>query len=273
LNPPAPQPYDFPDYVEESVAIWNQNAEWWDDQIGAGNEFQVRLIEPTTHDLLDVQPGEEVIDLACGAGRVARQIADRGGRVTAIDHADRFIKRARERSSGYGDALQFRVANAADFEQMLKLGKARFDAAVITMAMMDMAVISTPIAALSWLLKPGGRAVFSVTHPAFNSSDADLVASRTTNQGRTLPNHRVAISRYAESYALKGEGVLGQPALQWYFHRPIGTLIEAWTAHGFVVDAVREPCLAPRTDTDRWRLSWNNLPEMPPILVMRLRLT
>ena len=41
-------PYDFPDMTAETMEIWNTNAEWWDDQIGDGNDFQIHLIEPST---------------------------------------------------------------------------------------------------------------------------------------------------------------------------------------------------------------------------------
>jgi len=47
--------------------IWEANAEWWDDRIGDGNEFQEELLEPTTERLLALQPGEKVLDIGCWA--------------------------------------------------------------------------------------------------------------------------------------------------------------------------------------------------------------
>ena len=64
--------YDFPDLISDAVDIWDKNAEWWDDKIGDGNDFQELLIEPSTHELLDIQPGERVLEIACGSGRVVR---------------------------------------------------------------------------------------------------------------------------------------------------------------------------------------------------------
>ncbi|MFQ6043062.1 MAG: hypothetical protein ACE5PV_19585, partial [Candidatus Poribacteria bacterium] len=39
---------DFPEFNAEARRIWDANAEWWDDKIGDGNEFQCELIEPAT---------------------------------------------------------------------------------------------------------------------------------------------------------------------------------------------------------------------------------
>ena len=45
--------------------------------------------------LLDLQPGMEVLDLACGHGRIANRLAQRGARVTGLDATPLFLERAR----------------------------------------------------------------------------------------------------------------------------------------------------------------------------------
>jgi len=142
---PETYPYDFPDLISDAIDIWDQNAEWWDDKVGDGNEFLKLLIEPLTHELLHIQLGERVLNIACDGGRLAGQLVDQGARVTSIYHSKQFINRERKRSTGYGDELDYKVINAADMDPLLALGEQSFDAAVISMAIMDMAVISTPI--------------------------------------------------------------------------------------------------------------------------------
>ena len=63
----------------EAQRIWDANAGWWDDKVGEGNAFQKELIEPTTEKLLGIAPGETVLDIACGAGRFARRMAELSG--------------------------------------------------------------------------------------------------------------------------------------------------------------------------------------------------
>ena len=45
---------DWEELNGEVQRIWNANAEWWDDRIGDGNDFQDQLIEPATERLLEV---------------------------------------------------------------------------------------------------------------------------------------------------------------------------------------------------------------------------
>ena len=51
---------DFPEYDSQTTEIWDALAEWWDDKIGDGNNFQDYLIEPATERLLALKPGELV---------------------------------------------------------------------------------------------------------------------------------------------------------------------------------------------------------------------
>jgi hypothetical protein len=80
MSSPLPASTEFPVHCEEHRRIWNGNAELWDDRIGDGNDFQTLLIEPATERLLAVEPGDAILDIACGAGRFARRIAALGAR-------------------------------------------------------------------------------------------------------------------------------------------------------------------------------------------------
>lgn len=55
-------------------------------------------------DLLDLEPGAKVLDLACGHGRHAIRLAARGMEVTGLDLSDVFLERARQnaRDAGVG---------------------------------------------------------------------------------------------------------------------------------------------------------------------------
>ena len=144
---------DFPEYDGQTAEVWDRLAEWWDDKIGDGNDFQNYLIEPATERLLSLQPGERVLDIACGAGRFTRRMAALGATITATDHSEKFIKRARERTTENADRIEYLVLNATNSSVLMSLGQARFDAAVCTMALMDMPSIEPLISTLPKLLK------------------------------------------------------------------------------------------------------------------------
>jgi SAM-dependent methyltransferase len=261
---------EFPEQADDNRRIWNANARWWDDQIGDGNDFQTLLIEPPTERLLDLRTGDVVVDIACGAGRFTRRMAQLGAQVVAFDYSEEFIARARERTPS--DApIEYRVADAANAQALLALGATRFNKAVCTMALMDMPQIETLFTTLPRMLTPDGVFVFSVTHPCFHSADIQRFAEIFDEaDGRHAIRSGVKVSSYLSSVARKTEGIAGQPEPQWFFHRPISTLFRVAFDAGFVVDAIEEPRLpvpAPRKAGVRW----DDMPDIPPIMVVRMR--
>ncbi len=262
---------DFPEYDNATVGAWDRLAEWWDDKIGDGSEFQDYLIEPPTERMLALKAGERVLDIACGAGRFARRMASMGAVVTAIDRAERFLNRARERTKEDNDRIEYLQLDATDRATILSLGKGRFDAAVCTMALMDMSSITPLISALPALLKPQGRFVFSVTHPVFNSGTARHVAEQYEQDGETIVKSGITITDYAEPFCYRGLGIPGQPEPQHYFHRPISLLLNTCFRHGFVLDDVEEPVFPEGFQSATSDpLAFGQMPSIPPVLVARM---
>jgi len=64
---------------------WNRNAEFWDERMGEGNDFFNILLWPAVERLLKPQPGERLLDVACGNGLTSRRLATAKARVTAFD--------------------------------------------------------------------------------------------------------------------------------------------------------------------------------------------
>src|SRR5215208_6867750 len=246
---------NFPDYAADNLQNWETNACWWDDRIGDGNDFQTLLIEPATDRLLDTVPTDTVLDIACGAGRMTRRIAARGARVVAFDACAAFIERARERTPPDA-AIEYAVVDAARPDALLTLGANRFDKAVCTMALMDMADIGPLFTALPRLLTAGGSFVFSILHPCFVSAPNTRVAEIEDDpSGRGVLRSAVKVSGYLTPSARRTEGISGQPVPQWCFHRPLSTLFGLGLAAGLVVDGFEEPRLP--AVAARSGLSWN----------------
>jgi 2-polyprenyl-3-methyl-5-hydroxy-6-metoxy-1,4-benzoquinol methylase len=259
------------DLTEESRRIWDANAEWWDDRIGDGNAFQIELIEPATERLLNVRPGDVILDIACGAGRFARRMVELGASVVAFDFSEKFIARAKQRTIEHAERIEYHVIDATDGEQMLRLGRDRFDAAVATMALMDIESLDPLMSALARMLKKSGRFVFSVTHPCFFSAQIQRFAEDTERDGRLEFLAGVRVTGYLTASTTKTEGILGQPQLQYSFHRPLEVLFGAAFRQGFAIDGLLEPALEDRP-CDPQRLNWRNMRDIPPVLVVRTRL-
>lgn len=265
-------PHEFPEFNEAVRSAWDTNADYWNRRMGEGNAFHNSLVRPTQERLLALRPGEEVLDVACGNGHFARQMADLGANVTGIDFAPRQIANAIEGSSDYGDRVNFLVADATDESALAELGAKRFDAISCGMALMDMAEIAPFATASRRLLKPNGRLVFTVMHPAFNSPNGLVrVAERLEQEdGRIVETLAVKVSHYIRPAAYRGVAMVGQPSLQHYFHRPISVLVNAFFDAGFVADRIEEPVFDASPTEDA--LDWDNYTEIPPVLGVRLRL-
>jgi 2-polyprenyl-3-methyl-5-hydroxy-6-metoxy-1,4-benzoquinol methylase len=259
---------EFPEHSTENRRIWDANAVWWDDQIGDGNEFQTLLIEPATERLLAIRTGDIILDIACGAGRFARRMAELGARVVAVDYSAEFIDRARIRTSRELP-VEYHLIDATDTSALVALGTHQFDKAVCTMALMDMPEIKPALRSLALMLKPSGAFVFSVTHPCFHSATIQRFAEMyEEDSGRHIIRNGVKISSYLKPTARKTEGILGQPEPHYFFHRPISVLLQCCFESGFVLDRIEEHSL-PSPAERKPGVRWSDMPDIPPILVVR----
>ena len=104
----------------------------WHDEVfdGRYDRFTFHLFTPQRNEreaefirtALQLLPGEEVLDLACGHGRHALPLARRGIRMTGLDRSERYIEMARAKAADL--PIEFVVADmrTLEFDE-------RFDAA------------------------------------------------------------------------------------------------------------------------------------------------
>ncbi|MBV8821705.1 MAG: class I SAM-dependent methyltransferase [Ktedonobacteraceae bacterium] len=263
---------DFTTLNQEVQDIWNQNAAFWDEQMGhEGNVWHRELIRPAVERLLKLKPGELALEVACGNGLFSRHMAQLGAQVVATDFSEKLIELAKARTTEHPERIEYRVIDATNEEQLLTLGKQRFDAAVCNMSIMDMSSITPLLSALSQLLKVNGRFVFSILHPCFNNSST-LVAEQQDKEGEFITTYAVKVAKYLGGTAKKGVAIIGQPTTQYYFDRPLHVLFNACFDVGFMLDGLEEPAFE-KPKESKLPLNWSSMPEIPPILAARLRLT
>ncbi|PYT19647.1 MAG: SAM-dependent methyltransferase [Acidobacteria bacterium] len=262
---------DYPELVAETLQIWEQNARWWDAKMGEGNTWHRSLIAPATERLLSTQPGERVLELACGNGQFARRLASFGVHVVACDFSRAFLDCARLRTREHADRIDYRLLDLTSEDETAALGTSEFDAAVCNMALMDIASITPVLRAVWRALKPNGRFVFSVPHPCFNTNGTTLLAERDDYEDQVTLSFGVRVKRYKGLTPQRAVGMVGQPQPHYYFHRPLQILLATCFVAGFVLDGLEEPAFD--VSAGDLTLRWDNCAEIPPILVARLRPT
>jgi SAM-dependent methyltransferase len=255
------------DLNQQSHEAWEANASFWDDRMADGNDFQRYLVGPATERLLKLQPGERVVECACGNGVMARRLAELGAQIVAFDFSANMIKAARARGT-VGGKISYQVIDGTNEAAMVALGPNSFDAAVCNMAIMDMAEIVPMMAAMHTLLKPDGRFVFSLCHPCFNNSGCARGMDET-DIGGVETRYWVKVSEYAHGRNLPGTAMRDQPSLQVYFNRTLTELFDACFQAGFVVVGLEEPVFPPPNVPSSWALE-PLFEEIPPVLVARV---
>jgi SAM-dependent methyltransferase len=169
--------------------------------------------------------GGRTVEIGCGEGRVARDLAARGHAVVAIDIVARLLEHARSVAPG----LLYARANAA----ALPFGDETFNTAVAYNSLMDVDDTPASVREAARVLKPNGVFCACVIHPMRDAgeftgdeTDADFVVSGTYFGPRPFKG---TLERDGRSITFEGWSY----SLQDY--------AQAFEAAGFVLERVREP--------------------------------
>ncbi len=218
--------------------------------------------------LLDLRPDELVLEIGFGNGNMARRMAAAGARV---DASPTFLQKAKEWTTENADRIHYGMLDATDSEQLPSLGERRYAAAVSNMVIVDLVAIKPLAAALDRCLKVGGRFVFAVSHPCFNSPLVRMVAEQEVQDGRLVTVHSVKLDKYITPTVTSAIGITGQPVSMYGFERPVCLLFKTFFDQGFVLDGLEEPAYDEKIEGAAM-FSWRNYMEIPPVLVTRMRL-
>ncbi|MDE0079953.1 MAG: class I SAM-dependent methyltransferase [Caldilineaceae bacterium] len=271
VEPPTHPEASFPEYGQEVKRVWNYNSAFWDNRMGEGNDFVNVLCWPVIEEMLSVQPGQLVLDIACGNGLTSRRLGRLGARVVAFDVAEEMIRIARARSLADDGDIRFHVLDASDEEGIAEVCDEKLDAALSNMALFDMAEIEPLFRILFSLLKPGGCFVFSMMHPCFNQAHSALFCERQEVDGEEVNSYGVRVSGYMTPTMHKGRALAGQPLPQPYFHRPLYALLSIGLNAGFVLNGIEERAFPASHPPGRRDVSWGpNFSEIPPVIIFRM---
>ena len=117
--------------------------------------------QPVVWELLDTFPPGRALDAACGTGRHAAHLAERGHEVTAVDASPEMLDLARTRPTSDARFLE------GDLHD-LPVEDEEFDLAVCALALGHCAELRAPIAELARAVRFGGALVLSDLHPAMS---------------------------------------------------------------------------------------------------------
>lgn len=213
---------------------WEQVAGWYDGWVGdRGSTYHRELAIPAVMDLLRPQAGEEILDLGGGQGVLAPPLADAGARVTVVDASAKLIAAARRRHARV-PGVRFVVGDARRLPAVAGLESGGYDAAVFLLSIQDMDPLDDVARGVAWALRPAGRVVMLMTHPAFRQPRH---SGWGYDEGRRLTYRR--IDGYLSPMAVPMKSLGDGPPTR-SFHRPISAYVNTLGDVGFAVDAMLE---------------------------------
>lgn len=116
----------------------------------------MELEQATVFELLPDVRGLTALDVGCGTGRYLRELESRGALAFGMDLSTSMLERARSQSG----RLTRADLRALPFDAMT------IDLAICGLALGDVAQLELALGEIARVLRPGGRAIYSVVHPA-----------------------------------------------------------------------------------------------------------
>jgi ubiquinone/menaquinone biosynthesis C-methylase UbiE len=108
---------------------------------------------------LDPRPGDRVLDVACGAGKLVRAVAPRVDRAVGVDLSPKMIEEARRRSDAEDAAMRDRVEFVVGPSDGLPFADGEFTALVCTTAFHHFPDPAASVREMARVVAPGGRIV------------------------------------------------------------------------------------------------------------------
>lgn len=161
---PSPAGPGEPGHEERVRALFDGKAAGWPGKYVAGGPLAGRLslFTAAAHEL--VVPGGELLDLGCGSGELARELAATGYRVTGCDIAREMLREASRAGRGSG----VRWLELEPGWRQLPLAAGSLDAVVASSVLEYVADPAGVLAECARVLRPGGTllcTVPAVAHP------------------------------------------------------------------------------------------------------------
>jgi len=206
-------------------ARYDEIAEWYLPWVGPSPGL---VLDATAGMISERLDGQRWLDVACGAGRTSRELAQRGAIIIGVDLSDRLIAMARAEEEGNRLGIGYRVRDitlVADWWDGIL-----FDGAVCEMAFMDIDDLDGTVAAVSRVLRPDGSFVVSMVHPCFPGNTGGLSS--------WPPDRGYGAEGYWTSPDHNPDGVRIRVGSS---HRTLATYLNVLRDAGFVLEHVHEP--------------------------------
>jgi 2-polyprenyl-6-hydroxyphenyl methylase/3-demethylubiquinone-9 3-methyltransferase len=135
--------------MDQSLEIYNQ-MDWWNPRHSLLRMAALKF--NYFHEKIGRLDGLSVLDVGCGGGIIAEELAKRGANVTGIDLSERALQIARDHAATSGLRIRYQLGKAEE----LPVADGHFDAVVCADCLEHVDDVGHVIGQISRVLKAGG---------------------------------------------------------------------------------------------------------------------
>ena len=187
---------------------------------GAGEWWQLKELFPPL-------AGKCVLDLGCGYGWHCKYAVEQGAtRVLGLDISEKMLTEARRRNAD--ERITYRLCSMTDYEYP----ESEWDCVISNLALHYIADLDSIYAGVSSTLRPGGRFIFNIEHPAFTAG---------VGQDWVYAEDGRALYWPIDDYFKPGARVthfLGCDVVKQ--HHTLTQILMGLIRHGFAIEAIQE---------------------------------
>ena len=235
---------------------WEEEAENWVRWARAPGHDAYWYYRDRFFDSIVPPAGTRTLEVGCGEGRVARDLRDRGHRVTALDASSRLVRAALEADPGG----RYLAADAA----ALPFSDASFDVVVAYNSLMDVDDMPGAVREAARVLQPDGWFCVCVTHPI---SDAGRFGASEPDAPFLIEDTYLGARRIFEGFEER-DG-LRMTFRGWSYS--LESYTSALEEAGFVIERLREPAASERSIArfGPSEMRWRRIPQFLHIRARR----
>lgn len=140
--------------------------------------------------LLDLRPGDKLLEIGCGVGRIIKEIYDTYGLKTfGIDRTPAIIAAARERVAPIASDLRVATAEETTHED-------NFFDKVLCWGVFDLTTQELSLAEMCRVTKPGGLILITGKNDNYHDDDRDGCLAEVDYREKGIPNHFTDFSAF-----------------------------------------------------------------------------
>jgi 2-polyprenyl-3-methyl-5-hydroxy-6-metoxy-1,4-benzoquinol methylase len=245
---------------DSSTISWNKlgRQEWI--ELAQTGESRMYFIMPYTLKLLGDVRGKKILDLGCGEGGYARELAKRNADVTAIDCSEYCITYSTEQAEINGFPIKHYIRNSND---LYGIEDNTFDIILCSMMLMDCEDFDGTVREAARVLKPSGKLFASVLHPCFDGNHEHGIG----RQGQGI-EREVVVKNYFQPTQWEQPLNKGTTPVVWR-HRTLEDYVKTFIRNGLTIIDLNEPRPTDEQAQISTSIAW--LQKIPLFLFWELR--